>query len=74
MTVTPKSPMLVFSKLVKEVEAELKDNIMAIHRYFDLGDRNSESKIKEFLVNIPYGCEVIMTNISATTQSFSLFS
>jgi len=30
--------MLVYSKEVKEVEADLKDNIMVIHRYFDLND------------------------------------
>lgn len=66
--------MLVYSKEVKEVEADLKDNIMVIHRYFDLNDRNSETKLKEFLINIPYGCEIIMTNISASTQQFSMYA
>ena len=65
--VKPEINMLVYCKEVKEVESELKDNIMVIHRYFDLNDRNSETKLKEFLINIPYGCEIIMTNISAST-------
>lgn len=63
----PEINMLVYCKEVKEVESELKDTIMVIHRYFDINDRNSETKLKEFLINIPYGCEIIMTNISAST-------
>jgi hypothetical protein len=38
VTVNPLFNLLIFSKEVKEVESELKDNIMVIHRYFDIAD------------------------------------
>ena len=74
VAIDPKINMLVYSKEVKEVESDLKDNIMVIHWYFDLNDKYSETKLKEFLINIPYGCEIIMTNISASTQQFSMYA
>lgn len=61
--------MILFKKYIKEVTISLKNNFMVTHRYAredgqsSLSDKN-DAIPKEFLVNTPYSCEVIMTNVS----------
>lgn len=64
--------MILFKKEIKEAEAELDTNLLAIHRFFDPNNRDSETKIKEFLVNKVYGCETIITNVSTKSQNFQI--
>jgi len=43
----------------------LDTNLLVIHRFFEISNKNSPKKIKEFLTNQVYGCEVITTNVSS---------
>lgn len=45
------SNMILFKKEIKEAEAEPDTNLLVIHRFFELNNKNSEKKIKEFLTN-----------------------
>lgn len=58
------SNLVLFKKEIKEAEADLDTILLVIHRFFELDNKNSEKKIKEFLTNQIYGCEVIITNVS----------
>lgn len=64
------SNLVLFKKEIKEAEAELDTNLLVIHRFFELNNKQSEKKIKEFLTNQVYGCEVITTNVSQRSQKF----
>ena len=50
----------------------MKNDLLVIHRFFDNTNRNSETEIKEFLVDEVYGCEVIITNVSNSAKNFSI--
>ena len=45
------SNLVLFKKEIKEAEAELDTNLLVIHRFFELNNKQSEKKIKEFLTN-----------------------
>lgn len=66
--ITPKTNMIIFKKELQKTDNEFNENIMAIHRFFDEDNKNSEMKIVEFLPQRVYGCEVIITNVSSFTQ------
>jgi hypothetical protein len=70
--ITATENLILFKKEIKEAEAELDTNILVIHRFFDPNNRDSETKIKEFLVNKVYGCETIVTNVSTKSQDFQI--
>ena len=57
---------------MKEAEIDMKNDLLVIHRFFDNTNRNSETEIKEFLVDEVYGCEVIITNVSNSAKNFSI--
>ena len=67
-----KSNYILFRKEVKEAEIAMKNDLLVIHRFFDNTNRNSETEIKEFLVDEVYGCEVIITNVSNSAKNFSI--
>ena len=60
--------MILFKKEIRESAAELEDNLLVIHRFFEYSNQNTDTKIKEFLTNSVYGCEVIITNVSSKKQ------
>ena len=64
--------MILFKKEIRESVAELEDNLLVIHRYFEYSNQNSDTKIKEFLTNSVYGCEVIITNVSSKKSQFRI--
>ena len=66
------SNLILFKKEIKEAEADPDTNLLVIHRFFELNNKNTEKKIKEFLTNQVYGCEVIITNVSQRTQNFQV--
>ena len=70
--ITASDNLVLYKKEIKEAPADLDTNILVIHRFFEENNRSSEKKIKEFLVNHVYGCETIITNVSATTQTFQI--
>lgn len=59
------SNMIVFKKEIKEAESDFDTNLLVIHRFYEFAHKNTEKKLKEFLTNEVYGCEVIITNVSA---------
>ena len=59
------SNMIIFKKEIRESQAEPEDNLLVIHRFFEYNNQNSDSKIKEYLTNSVYGCEIIITNVSS---------
>lgn len=79
VTIVAGSNLIVFKKEIKEVEVNLKQNFMVTHRYHRIdkyGLQNTsvddDAIPKEFLVNVPYECEVIMTNVSPYSTDFNL--
>ena len=66
--IIPNSNMMIFKKELQNTEFNQNESIMVIHRFFDENNRNSEMKIEEFLQQRIYGCEVIITNVSSSSQ------
>lgn len=65
------SSAIIFKKEIKEVEVDIKQDFIVTHRYKridEYGLKNysidDEAVPREFLINVPYECEVIMTNVS----------
>jgi len=59
---------------VKEAALNLNNDILVTHRYVvaDSAETQSAAMPEEFLVNKPYQCEVIMTNVSPQQKNFSV--
>lgn len=55
VTITATDNLILFKKEIKEAQAELDTNLLVIHRFFESNNRNTEKKIKEFLVHQVYG-------------------
>ena len=81
MTLNAGSPMIVFHREIKPVEAVLEDTpILVSQNFFRHGDRyrqvNNERVDKyvteEFLVHTVYGCQVVVTNPTSSRQKLSV--
>jgi len=79
VTIVAGSSVIIFKKEIKEVEVDIKQDFMVTHRYRridDYGQRNrsddDDAIPQEFLNNVPYECEVIMTNVSPISTEFNL--
>ena len=59
---------------MKEAALDLNNDILVTHRYVvaDSAETQSAATPEEFLVNKPYQCEVIMTNVSPQQKNFSV--
>lgn len=66
--IVPNTNMMIYKKELQNTEYDINENIMVIHRFFDENNKSSEMKIVEFLPQRVYGCEVIITNVSSSTQ------
>lgn len=67
--IIPNTNMMIYKKeLQKQNSFNQNESIMVIHRFFDENNKNSEMKIEEFLQHRIYGCDVIITNVSSTSQ------
>lgn len=73
------SPCIIFKKEIKEVDIDLKQDFMVTHRYYRIDQYGKQNRSEdddavpsEFLVNVPYECEVIMTNVSPENIEFNL--
>lgn len=69
--------MIIFKKEIKTVEISLEQDFMVTHRYAREDGKNTSSTEEEaipteFLINTPYSCEVIMTNVSPNVKEFNL--
>ena len=64
--------MVLFKKEIREGECKLKKDIMVTHRYQSLIEKPRDDELEEFMVNHPYQCEIIMTNISAKDKKINL--
>lgn len=79
VTIKSGSELVLFKKEIKEVEVELKQDFMVTHRYCRIDSYGQQNQTQdddaipsEFLVNVPYECEVIMTNVSPEQIEFDL--
>ena len=66
------SNAVLFQKEIKEKQCALKKDIILIHRYRSLITGKSDDQIENYLVNHPYECEVIMTNVSSSSRDVTL--
>ena len=67
--IIPATNMMIYKKeLQKQNSFNQNESIMVIHRFFDENNKNSEMKIEEFMQQRIYGCEVIITNVSSSSQ------
>lgn len=76
LTITAGSNLILFKKEIKTVPINLEQDFMVTHRYRredGHGNEDEEEAVpKEFLINTPYSCEVIMTNVSPYVKDFNL--
>ena len=76
LTITAGSNLIIFKKEIKNVEISLEQDFMVTHRYAredGISESNQEEAVPtEFLINTPYSCEVIMTNVSPNVKEFNL--
>ena len=81
LTLTPGSPLLVFHEEVKQVPlAKEQTPILVSQNFFRNGDRyiqiNNEQRDKfvseEFLVQVVYGCQVVVTNPTSSPQKLDV--
>ena len=80
MTLTAKSPMILFHKEIREGENGGKSAILVSENFFKADDRykfdkneRSEKYVEgEFLSRAVYGCQVILTNPTANPQKLEL--
>jgi hypothetical protein len=70
--ITAGSNVILFKKEIKEGECNIKKDIIITHRYQSLIDAAREDEIEDFLINHPYECEIIMTNVSPKHKQFTL--
>ena len=70
--ITAGSNMVLFKKEIKEGKCKLKNDIMVTHRYQSMVNVHNEDEIEDFLINHPYECEIIMTNVSPKTKNVTL--
>lgn len=63
--------MILFKKEIKEGPCNLQNDLMVTHRYQSLMSRNQD-EIEDFLVNHPYSCEIIVTNVSPKAKDVTL--
>lgn len=73
------SSVVIFKKEIKEVEVDIKQDFLVTQRYHRIDSYGVQNKSDddpavptEFLVNVPYECEVIMTNVSPNRTEFNL--
>jgi hypothetical protein len=67
--------LILFRKEVREAPLEVTNDIIITHRYISAqGDSTEQSSAmpEEFLVTKPYACELIMTNVSPVSRTFSV--
>jgi len=66
----------LYKKFIAEADLDLKRDIKVIHRYQQLSGGNESEQLSgrpdPFLSSTPYKCEVVLTNVSPKTKSFSL--
>ena len=81
LTLTPGSPLLVFHEEVKQVPlAKEQTPILVSQNFFRHGDRyiqvDNEQRDKfvteEFLVQVVYGCQVVVTNPTSSPQKLDV--
>jgi hypothetical protein len=79
MTIKAGSNGIILKKEIKEVEVDLKQDFMVTHRYTRIDNYGRQNKSDdddaipgEFLINVPYECEVIMTNVSPESLEYNL--
>jgi hypothetical protein len=65
---------IVFVKEIKESDCDLKNDILITHRYqqWTQAEGFRDSEINEMVMNTPYQCEIIMTNISSKFRPVNL--
>ena len=63
---------ILFKKEIKEGECQIKNDLMVTHRYQSLINYSDDDECEDMIVNHPYQCEVIMTNISPKSKDITL--
>jgi len=77
--ITAGSNLILYKKEIKEVQVHLRNDFMVCHRYHREDQYGKSTKTdddeaipNEFLINVPYRCQVIMTNVSPQPKEFNL--
>ena len=63
------SNLLMFTKQIGQTAKSVNTNLLILHRYLENGTEK-EVPLTDFLINQPYSCQVILTNISSTELTF----
>jgi hypothetical protein len=71
INITAGGNAILFKKEIKEGKCEIKNDLMMIHRYKHLIEDNKNEE-EDMLINQPYKCEIIMTNISPNAKTVNL--
>ena len=72
INITAGGNLILFKKEIKEGKCEIKNDLMMIHRYKLLNGSDDDNEAEDIIMNKPYKCEIIMTNISPKRKTVNL--
>mmetsp|Transcript_16284 Transcript_16284/g.25157 ORF Transcript_16284/g.25157 Transcript_16284/m.25157 type:complete len:187 (-) Transcript_16284:1694-2254(-) len=72
VNITAASNGVLLRKEIKEGKCEVKNDVMIIHRYQQYPANSEEDQVTEMLINQPYTCEIVMTNVTPKTKEVNL--
>ena len=72
INITAGGNLILFKKEIKEGKCEIKNDLMMIHRYKLLNGCDDDNEAEDIIMNKPYKCEIIMTNISPKKKTVNL--
>lgn len=71
--ITAGANAILFKKEIKEGQCQIKNDLMITHRYQSLvNHREEDDEVEDMIINHPYQCEIIMTNISPKSKEVTL--
>lgn len=71
INITAGSNIVIFKKEIKQGKCAIKNDMMVSHRYQSMNNR-SDDEVEDFIINHPYECEAIMTNVSPKRKQITL--
>jgi hypothetical protein len=72
--ITSSSNLIIFKKEIKEIESLIGSNLLSIHRFYEYENPDPSKTLSQYLTHQVYTCEVVITNVSTTPQSFQILS
>lgn len=72
VVITANGNMILFKKQIQESECQIRNDIQVSHLYKSLQEKNQEQAEDNFIINHPYECKIVLTNISQQSKQIDL--